>query len=418
MRTWAVWLVLAGCGDNLPARPPEAGLDVTCTPARGENLRQRRIAFGCTAPGAPPAPNCIDDTVVLATSPPADPRLFAVERNGVIRILIDEQLQPEPFAKLGEDDGGPVHTDGNEMGLLGLAFHPAFAVNRTLYVFYTALNTNPVDAARPFLDVLARYTVDAADPARLDRASGEVLLEIPDPFSNHNGGMIEFGADGDLYISTGDGGNGGDPMGNAQNPNALLGKILRIDIDREEPGKRYAIPADNPYAASGGAPEVFLLGLRNPWRWSFDRATGDMWIGDVGQSEEEELDFLPAGHQVGANLGWNMFEGNRCYSPPCDIAGKTFPIDARARTPTPWWSIIGGQVYRGSCFPDLVGWHVYTDCGYGGLVKARVGADGSRAIVDVANTFIPYPTSLHADARGELYETSLDGSVYRIEAAP
>ena len=328
--------------------------------------------------------------------------MFAVERNGKIRILVDEKLQPGEFADLGDDAGGPVHTDGNEMGLLGLAFHPGYAVDRQLYVFYTALNPDPIDTVHPYLDVLARYTADAADPDRLDRTSGEVVLSIPDPFSNHNAGMIEFGADGYLYISTGDGGYGGDPFGNAQNPDALLGKILRIDVDREDPGKRYAIPADNPYAGGGGAPEVFIRGLRNPWRWSFDRGTGDMWIGDVGQSEQEELDYLPAGQQAGINLGWNMYEGNGCYSPPCDPEGMTFPVDARARTPTPWWSIIGGQVYRGSCYPELVGWYVYTDCGYGGLVKAKVGADRSRSIIDLANTFIAYPTSLHADARGEL----------------
>ena len=350
----------------------------------------------------------MSDTVVLVTSPPGDPRLFAVQRNGTIRILVDEQLTIAPFAKLGEDDGGPVHTDGNEMGLLGLAFHPQFATNRELFVFYTALNPDPLSLGQyPYLDILARYRVGSS--GQLDPSTAEILLSILDPFSNHNGGMIEFGNDGLLYISTGDGGAGGDPFGNAQDPSSLLGKILRIDVDAGTP---YLIPADNPFG------EVFILGLRNPWRWSFDRATGDMWIGDVGQEHEEELNFLPAGKQAGVNLGWKMYEGNSCYSPPCDIAGKTFPIDSRARTPSPWWSIIGGQTYRGECFPDLVGWHVYTDCGHGGLAMARVGVDGSREIVDLANTFIAYPTSLHADSRGELYETNLDGSIFRIEVVP
>lgn len=405
-------LFVAACGDNLPPLDPPSG---TCSPVEGTNVALRRVAFGCKAEGAPVAPNCIDDTVTLTTSPPDDPRLFIVERNGKIRWMLDEHLQNEPFADLSLDAGGPVYSDGNELGLLGLAFHPQFAENGQIYVYYTAQNANPADVAHPYVDVVARYRVDSDTPDRISPGSGEIVLSIPDPFSNHNGGMIEFGADGLLYIGTGDGGNGGDPMGNGQNPHALLGKILRVDVDRGAP---YSIPAGNPFAdGAAGAAEVFVLGLRNPWRWSFDRATGDMWIGDVGQSEEEEIDWLPAGYQAGRNLGWNMYEGFRCYSPPCAPDGLVFPVDSRTHGEG-WWAIVGGQVYRGACFPDLQGWYFFTDTGHSSLSSMRFDGDGNREVRDYLNAYTAYPTSLHADARGELYEGTLDGSVFRIEVAP
>jgi glucose/arabinose dehydrogenase len=420
VRLLAIIGLLTACGDNR-AGPGEAGLPIDAPPAwcapAGHGLPlPRRIVYGCKSPGAPPAPACIDDTVTLVTSPPGDDRLFALERAGRIRIIEHEQLRAQPFADLRVDVGGPVLTDNNELGLLGLAFHPQFAQNRTLFVYYTATNPDSVDTAHPYVDVLARYTASASDRYAIDPTSAAIVLSIPDPYSNHNGGMIEFGNDGLLYISTGDGGNGGDPMGNAQNPNALLGKMLRIDVDRPAGPKPYGIPSDNPYAAGGGAPEVFLRGLRNPWRWSFDRATGDMWIGDVGQALVEEIDVLPAGQQAGKNLGWNVWEANSCYSPPCDQAGFTFPLDTR--THPAWWAIIGGQVYRGTCYPEMQGWYFYTDCGFGFLVRAKLHSDGTLETGELPGTFVVYPASLHADWHGELYESSVIGDIFHLEPGP
>lgn len=413
-------LLIAGCGDNLPGKPvtidaPRPDADGDC-PVRGTHVTLRPIARGCRVIGAPAYPGCIEDTVTLITAPRNDPRLFAVARAGQIRILVNEQLKPAPFADLSADALGPVLTDGNEMGLLGLAFHPQFATNRQLFVFYTARNPDPLDIEFPYLDVVARYVTSATDPDRIDPQSGVVVLSIRDPYVNHNGGMIEFGRDGYLYIGTGDGGYGGDPYGNGQNPNALLGKILRIDVDTKDAGKEYSIPAGNPFASgTGGAREVFILGLRNPWRWSFDRVTGDLWIGEVGQSLYEELHVLRAGQQAGANLGWAMYEGPSCYTPPCDPAGMTFPQDSRDHRISSWWSIIAGEVYRGACYPDLVGWFFYTDCGNGAMVKARLRPDDVLDVVDLTTASTGCPTTLHADSRGELYEGDLYGSVFRLE---
>jgi hypothetical protein len=252
-----------------------------------------------------------------------------------------------------------------------------------------------------------------------DPASEEVILAIPDYASNHNAGMIEFGDDGYLYVSTGDGGGGFDPNRNGQSTTALLAKILRLDVDHPASGKPYGIPADNPFVSGGGAPEVFVYGLRNPWRWSFDAATGDMWIGDVGQTAQEELDFLPAGHQAGKNLGWSMYEASDCVGNyTCDPTDKVFPVDARDHVTTAWRAIIGGQVYRGQCYPDLVGQYFYTDYLAGGLSRATRDATGNVTITDLAGTFPSNASSLHAAARGEMYLTTTDGDVYHLEAAP
>jgi glucose/arabinose dehydrogenase len=255
-----------------------------------------------------------------------------------------------------------------------------------------------------------------------------VILSIPDFASNHNGGMIEFGPDGYLYIGTGDGGGGGDPQRTAQNTNSLLGKILRIDISAEANGKKYSIPAGNPYAGGGGAPEVFILGLRNPWRWSFDKLTGDMWIGDVGQDALEELTVLKAGEQAGKNLGWSKFEANKCYATnytPCtdgdnNANGFVGPQFVRTHGQN-WLSVIGGQVYRGDCFPDLKGYYFMTDYMAHPMVRAKLEANGTVTAMDLpapTGGWPTAPTSLHADARGELFLTTTAGRVYQIEAGP
>lgn len=411
MRRAALGLaVLGACGNGsgkqLDSGPVSDAPALTCQPVSGTHVTMRLVA---TTNGA----------AILATSPPGDPRLFVIEQEGRIRILTDDKLSTTPFLDIGD-----IMACCGEQGLLGLAFHPQYKTNGTFFVFYTTQNAN----------VLARYQVSATDPDRADPASGVVVLSIPDFASNHNGGMLEFGPDGYLYIGTGDGGGGGDPQQNGQNTNALLAKMLRIDVDTKDTGKEYSIPPGNPFAAGGGAPEVFMYGLRNPWRWSFDRLTGDLWIGDVGQDAIEELDFLPAGMQAGTNLGWHMYEADACFAPPCTPTGVHMPEFERNHD-TGWCSIIGGQVYRGSCYPDLVGTYFFTDYCAHVLATAKLGAGNivvdfpSTSVVSPPNApvdgFPVTPSSLHADARGELYlttttccGTSLLGGVYHLEAGP
>jgi glucose/arabinose dehydrogenase len=347
---------------------------------------------------------------LLATAPPNDPRLFVIEQRGAIRIFTSEQLLPQPFLDLSADAGGPVLA-GGEQGLLGLAFHPRYAQNGQFFVFYTT--RRPTGVLR---DVLARCEV-SADPDRSDPASCVELFGIVDFASNHNGGMIEFGRDGYLYVGTGDGGGAGDPNRTSQSPTSLLGKMLRLDVDNRAPGMEYGIPPTNPFAAGGGLPEIYMLGLRNPWRWSFDRKTGDLWIADVGQGAIEELTVLRPAQQRGANLGWSTYEGRNCFHPPCSEEGLVFPQDAR-RHQDGWESITGGQVYRGTCFPDLVGWHFYGDYAGGKYAKARLLPDDTLEIVDLPGPLPSSPASLHEDARGELFLTTTSGDVYRLEAGP
>ncbi|MGE3547624.1 MAG: sorbosone dehydrogenase family protein [Kofleriaceae bacterium] len=337
---------------------------------------------------------------MLATAPVGDPRLFVLEQRGAIRIFDGITLLPDPFLDISENIAA-----GGERGLLGLAFHPHYYSNGTFFIFYTTNDAN----------VVARCTV-SSNP-NIANPSCTPILSIDDFASNHNGGMLEFGKDGYLYIGTGDGGGGGDPNRTAQDPNALLGKILRIDVDSKSGGKPYGIPSSNPFASGGGAPEVFILGLRNPWRWSFDTETGDLWIGDVGQEQIEELTVLRPEQQRGANLGWSMYEGAQCYRQPCDPVDKIMPQDVHTHGEG-WTSIIGGQVYRGTCYPDIVGWHFYTDHAAGGLRRARLMGDGSLETLTVPGTFPGNAASIHADARGELFLTTTNGRIYHLEAGP
>ena len=434
-RTALALALAAGCSSPAPQTPKDA--------TGGEG----GAADAAPPDGPPPLPACanpVNGTTVttreigrvattgamLVTAPVNDPRLFVVERRGSIRIFENETLLPEPFLDLSADADGPVlaSTGNGENGLLGLAFHPDYAANGQFFIFYTRRQSG--DATYPQRDVLARCARSATDPNKADPASCVDVLAIRDFAANHNGGMIEFGGDGYLYVGTGDGGGAGDPDGNGQTlvdgqpvarSVALLGKMLRLDVDNKDAGKEYGIPPTNPFASGGGPPEVFMLGLRNPWRWSFDRATGDMWIGDVGQGAFEELTVLTPAEQPGANLGWDMYEGNSCFTQPCSPAGKVFPQDVRGRSGTPsqnWISIIGGQVYRGTCYPGLVGTYFYTDYGAGGLHTAVRQADGSLAVATLPGTFPTQVASIHADARGELFITTNTGFVHRIEAGP
>jgi glucose/arabinose dehydrogenase len=276
-------------------------------------------------------------------------RLFIVEQGGLIRIITNGTVLPAPFL----DISSRLKSGRGEQGLLGIAFPPGYGTTTSaLYTNYTG--TQGIGDT-----VISRFTT-TADPDSADPASEEVLLTIVQPFANHNGGQLAFGPDGYLYIGMGDGGSGGDPLNNAQNTLSLLGKMLRIDVTSQPSG--YITPPGNPFVGNAAyRPEIWALGLRNPWRFSFDRGTGNLYIADVGQASYEEVDFHPAGVASGANYGWNIMEGLHCYNAAsCDTTGLTLPVAEYGHTAGEC-SVTGGFVYRGAAIPALQGVYLYGD---------------------------------------------------------
>jgi glucose/arabinose dehydrogenase len=339
---------------------------------------------------------------LFATSPPGDlHNLFVVQQAGIIRRIKDDVLQTTPFL----DVSGIIKT-GSEQGLLGLAFHPAYASNGQFFIFYVAPNNDLT---------VARYNV-SSDPDIADASSGTVLLSIAHPINdNHNGGMLAFGPDGYLYIGTGDGGATGDPPNNAQDLTTLLGKILRIDVDGGSP---YAIPPSNPFVGHPpAAPEVWAYGLRNPWRFSFDHFTGALYIGDVGQDNWEEIDYAPAFDPGGHNYGWHTMEGTHCYTPStgCVTTGLVLPIFEYANIPANGCSITGGYVYRSSQISWLHGRYLFSDFCSGRLGSFIVSGGVVTDFRDHSAEIGPLSqvTSFGQDEAGELYIISA-GSVRRI----
>lgn len=333
-----------------------------------------------------------DEPLYLADANDASGRLFVVERKGRIKIIRDGVILETPFVDLTERVG----SGGTEQGLLSVAFHPRFRENGYLYVNYTNKSGDTV---------ISRFNSfgDNADPD-----SELILLSVAQPHANHNGGLNLFGPDGLLYIGLGDGGSGGDPENRAQNLDELLGKILRIDVDSGQP---YAIPTDNPWAQGGGRPEIWALGLRNPWRFSFDRSTGDMYIGDVGQNKIEEIDLQPA-NQGGLNYGWKQLEGSTCYVDACDPTRFVAPI---AEYPhEQGCSVTGGYVYRGAALPILDGVYFYADYCQGTIWALTRNSAGSWTS-QVALESDARISSFGQDSAGELYVTDIDaGIVYRL----
>ena len=289
-------------------------------------------------------------------------RLFVVEQDGVIRVFKNDPAEKASTVFL--DLRSRVNTAGNEMGMLGLAFHPEFKTQAEFFVDYTATKL----AKR--ITRVSRFSAPAKQSGGI-ASSEETVIEIDQPYSNHNGGQVAFGPDGMLYVALGDGGAGGDPQGNAQDTRSLLGKLLRIDVSK----KPYAIPADNPYApgSSHARGEIFAYGLRNPWRFSFDRANGELWCGDVGQNTYEEIDII----EKGKNYGWDCREGMHPYQPSSERSKR---CDDASNLIDPVWeygrsegiSVTGGYVYRGKALPDLVGWYVYADYGSGNIWALRM----------------------------------------------
>jgi glucose/arabinose dehydrogenase len=334
-------------------------------------------------------------------------RLFVVEQGGHIKII---QSNGTPAATPFLDVAGRAgFTSGGETGLLGLAFHPNYKNNRRFFVNYTRYNATQLQT------VIAEFTASSTNANFADPATENILFTVNQPAANHNGGGLAFGKDGFLYIGLGDGGGSGDPSGNGQNTTTLLGKMLRIDVDSTHaPGLNYAIPPGNPFATSGGRAEIWLFGLRNPFRFSFDSVTGDLWIGDVGQNNFEEVDHLTSA-QGGANLGWNIMEGTHCFFPAtgCSTAGLTLPVfdyDHSQGDDT----VIGGHIYRGSKMPSLVGAYIFGDFISGRMwTLTRSGSTFTRtSLFTVAAGDI---AAIGQDQLGELYVARYStGAVSRI----
>ncbi len=348
-----------------------------------------------------PYVNGIQDPVALANAGDGSNRLFVLAQRGQI-VIVDANGQrlETPFLDIDARS-----SCCGERGLLGLAFHPEYANNGLFYVNYT---NNAGDTH------ISQFSV-TADANIADPDSEQILLSIDQPFSNHNGGDIKFGPDGFLYIGTGDGGSGGDPLGAGQDLDTLLGKMLRIDVNGPAP---YGIPADNPFVGELGMDEIWAYGLRNPWRFSFDRLTGDLFIGDVGQDFVEEVDFQPAISPGGENYGWNRMEGNSCFDPPtnCNDGTLTLPIIDYPHFGAGAFScaVIGGNRYRGLANPSMDGVYFYSDSCSGIIWGALENSDGEWNTFELIDTNMS-PAAFGEDEQGELYITDLSGNqVMRI----
>jgi glucose/arabinose dehydrogenase len=335
-------------------------------------------------------------------------RLFIVEQAGRIRVVKNGTLLAVPFLDIRS-----LVESGGERGLLSVAFHPQFKTNGVFVVDYTRASNTPADVGDT---MIARYTASPTSDVAV-RTSGRALLVISQPQANHNGGLVKFGPDGHLYIGMGDGGAGGDvgsghaPEGNGQSLKTLLGKVLRIDVGATGP---YTVPADNPNLGAGARREIWAYGVRNPWRFSFDRATGDLYIADVGQNRWEEIDFQPASSTGGVNYGWPVWEGTHRYSSGAAPAGDTKPIAEYGHV-NGACSVTGGYVYRGAKIPALSGFYIFGDYCNGHL-WTLVKLGGAWRLSSLRDT--PYLiTSFGEDSAGELYLMDQKGAVYRFDPA-
>jgi len=357
------------------------------------------------------------EPVVITHAGDGSDRLFIVERRGDIHIIDisgpTPTVLPTKFLNLGFSGENRITIGGSEQGLLGLAFHPDYPSNGKFYVNYTKNGLGSGDT------IIAEYTV-SANPNVANPTENVILGPIDQFQGNHNGGNLVFGPDGFLYIGLGDGGGGGDnddpahPEGHGQNTNTILGTMLRIDVDNQDPGLSYAIPNDNPFAPGGtnpggGLEEIYAYGLRNPWRYSFDRGTGRLFCGDVGQGAKEEVSII----QNGDNMGWRTMEGFNCFSPlaGCNQTGLTLPITDYGRGLG--FSVTGGYVYRGQSFSGMVGVYLFGDFGTGRIWSLEETSPGvfTRAELDNTNFSI---STFGEDEAGELYLAHYGGVIYRL----
>ena len=397
-----------------PGTEPTVGTSPSADPAAAStsDARGGTAAPSETSASGPPTATSIALTplveglvgpVGVAHAGDGSGRLYVVEQRGTIRVVAPGtdgrwSLVDAPFLDIRE-----LVSTGGERGLLGLAFHPEYDSNRRFFVHYTDVAGN---------SAVAEYAA-VPDGLSADVGSARMLVSVEQPAPNHNGGMLAFGPDGYLYIALGDGGGGGDPWGHGQDPATVLGSILRIGVDGgSDP---YAIPSDNPFVSGGGAPEVWAYGLRNPWRFSFDRSTGDLYIGDVGQSAWEEIDREPAGSAGGANYGWNVMEGAHCFgAEQCDQAGLTLPI-AEYPLSAGRCAVTGGYVYRGEALPALQGAYLFADYCSGTIWGFDAGADRPQpaVLLESAESI----TSFGEDEAGEIYLVGPAGTLYVVGSA-
>jgi glucose/arabinose dehydrogenase len=388
------------CPSTATVAPPTANPPVTST---GLSLKRTQIntAFTLTAP------------LFLTVSPiPNDNRLFVVEQGGIIKVA--DRATGMLIGTGVFLDISTLVSKGSEQGLLGLAFDPQYASNGRFYVSYT-------DTTGIGNSVIARYLVNPNDPNVAIPTADRIILTLTQPDTNHNGGMIGFGPDGFLYIGFGDGGGAGDLDNHAQNLGEQLGKLLRINVSGGAAGQpAYTVPADNPCVGQNGAkPEIWNVGLRNPWRWSFDRGTGDLYIADVGQGEREEVNVasVASGRGRGVNYGWHITEGSLCFSPSsnCSKNGLTLPNVEYDHTAGAC-SITGGYVYRGAAIPALQGTYFYADYCAGFVRSFRMANGGVTEHFTWAALGGGNISSFGEDAAGELYILTLGGGLYRIDS--
>jgi glucose/arabinose dehydrogenase len=392
-------IIVASCSSN-PASPapPAASAEPTAQPSPAV-CAAGPIVAGVPALRAQVVASGLEHPLDLQAPRADHQRVFVVEQAGRVRVVKNGELAATPFLDISDRI-----RSGGERGLLGLAFHPRYATNRRFFVNYTDVHGDTrISEFRSTSD-------DAADPA-----SERIVLAAAQPFANHNGGGLAFGPDGLLYIGLGDGGSSGDPFGNAQNLATPLGKILRIDVDQGSP---YGVPPDNPFASIPGAfPAIWAYGLRNPFRIAFDAATGDLWIGDVGQNRQEEIDVDLVGHRGGENYGWNIVEGSLCFNPMsgCNTAGLVAPVLEYSHAEG--CAVTGGVVYRGCRMPGLGGAYFYGD--YCSAFVRSLRLDGGQAVdqrdwTASLGVTLSAVSSFGTDADGEIYVVDYSGKVLKL----
>ncbi|HJP88288.1 MAG TPA: PQQ-dependent sugar dehydrogenase [Candidatus Limnocylindrales bacterium] len=404
--------LVAACSGNAPQPPATSSapiapatspptLAATATPSAAATAAATGSAIDGLSITSAPFAKISGSALSMAAPDDGTGRLFVGGQDGRIWVVNrDGSVEQQPLVDLSARI-----RSGGEQGLLGLAVHPAFPMDPRVFVDFTDTSGDTV---------IASLTIDPGNKNRIDPGSFRQVLFIDQPFPNHNGGSLAFGRDGYLTIAMGDGGSGGDPMGNGQNPNALLAKILRIDMDGGTGDKAYGIPAENPYAKGGGAPEVWISGMRNPWRTSFDRKTGDFWIGDVGQNAFEEVDVVRHGTAGAINFGWNVTEGFHCYeAATCDQAGLTAPVAEFGHDLG--CAVVGGYVYRGATYPFLDGTYLFSDNCSSRVWALDARPDGPTDAPQVGE-ISGNVASFGQDAAGELYLLMLDGSILKVVA--